>query len=105
MYMVHAVGGPGKVDEPTKTHRRFEAALALGATGLLSRDRTLIRWSRLYAREGIRMQWPDGVMPENGGHDSGYQAVGLSYAIHYLALLAAGRLRHALLRAVRQGEA
>jgi hypothetical protein len=103
-YMVHEVGGPGRIDDISKNHRRFEAALALGATGLLTGDHTFITWSHLYARQGIRMQLPDGVMPENGGHDSGYQSVGLSYAIQYTVLLSSGSLRSALLEAIRKGE-
>jgi hypothetical protein len=103
-YMVREVGGPGRIDDLSKNHRRFEAALALGATGMLAGDHTLITWSHRYARQGIRMQLPDGVMPENGGHDSGYQAVGLSYAAQYIALLASGPLRNALVQAVTKGE-
>jgi hypothetical protein len=104
-YMVRDVGGPGQIDDTTKNHRRFEAALALGATGILAGDRTLISWSHLYARQGVQMQWVSGIMPENGGHDSGYQSVGLSYAIRYLALVARGSLRGELVDAVSKGEA
>ncbi|MGH2448125.1 MAG: hypothetical protein ACRDFS_05925 [Chloroflexota bacterium] len=104
-YMVRSVGGAGHVDDRTKTHRRFEAAIALGATGVLASDRTLVRWSETYARQGIHMERPDGVMPEDGGHDSGYQAVGMINASRYLVLVARGKLRTALGAALAKGEA
>lgn len=104
-FMVHTVGGPGKIDDHTKNHRFYEAAIALGATGVLADDATLWKWSQQYAWEGIHMQRPNGVMPEDGGHDSGYQAVGMVNATRYLTLLPTGTLYHALYRALQKGEA
>jgi len=89
-YMVRHVGGPGKIDDRTKNHRFYEAAIALGATGILAGDHTLVNWSKAYARIGIRMERTDGVMPEDGGHDSGYQALGMVNASRYLQLVATG---------------
>lgn len=104
-YMVRHVGGPGKIDDTTKNHRYYEAAIALGSVGVLAHDRTLKGWSRLYAWQGIEMERPDGVMPEDGGHDSGYQALGMVSASRYLRLVATGRLYQSLYRALQQGEA
>jgi hypothetical protein len=104
-FMVRSVHGPPHIDDRTKNHRFFEAAIGLGATGALFHDGTLIRWSQQYAWRGIRMQWPNGVMPENGGHDSGYQALGMTSAERYLALSAGGSLRHALEASLKRGEA
>jgi hypothetical protein len=104
-HMVRTVGGPGKIDDRTKNHRLFEAAMALGATGVLSQDSVLQRWSQRYAWKGVHMERSDGVMPENGGHDSGYQALGMVHATRYLALLARGTLRDALDRGLQRGEA
>jgi hypothetical protein len=104
-YMVRYVHGPQHIDDTTKNHRLFEAAIALGSVGTLSGDTTLIAWSRMYAWRGIQMQWPNGVMPENGGHDSGYQALGMVTAERYLVLVASAQLRQALLNALRKGEA
>ncbi|MBV9281101.1 MAG: hypothetical protein JOZ41_13550, partial [Chloroflexi bacterium] len=103
-YMVQAVGGPGMIDDSTKNHRYFEAAVALGAVGVLSQDTTLERWSTRYARRGIAMERPDGVMPEDGGHDSGYQALGMVDAARYLSLVARGRLYASLYAALQRGE-
>jgi hypothetical protein len=103
--MVHSVHGPGKIDDSTKNHRRFEAAIALGATGLLSGNSTLTTWSRTYAWQGIHMTRLDGVMPEDGGHDSGYQALGMIDATKYLTLVATGSLYEALHAALARGEA
>jgi hypothetical protein len=104
-YMVRSAGGPGSIDDHTKNHRYFEAAIALGAVSILANDTTLRDWSALYASQGIRMQRPNGIMPEDRGHDSGYQAVGMVHAIRYLELVAHGSLRGALQRALQRGEA
>lgn len=102
--MVRYVGGPGKIDDATKNHRRFEAAIALGSVGTLTNDKTLIRWSQIYARQGIRMEWTNGIMPEDGGHDSGYQALGMVSAIRYLEMVATGSLHNRLYAAIARGE-
>lgn len=104
-HLARLAGAPGRVDDPTKNHRFFEAAMALGATGVLAGDKGLQRKSAVYAREGIRMQQPDGIMPEDGGYDSGYQALGMVHAARYLELLAPGALRQSLFTALRRGEA
>lgn len=103
--MVRSVGGVGKIDDRSKNHRYYEAAIALGAVGVLSGDIQLRRWSATYAWEGIHMERPDGIMPEDGGHDSGYQALGMVNASRYLVLLAHGRLYRALYSALSKGEA
>lgn len=103
--MVWEVGGAPRLDDPAKNHRYFEAALALGAVSILGHDRTLRRWSTRYAWRGIAMERPDGIMPENGGHDTGYQALGMINATRYLTLVATGRLAHALHKALARGEA
>ncbi len=104
-FMVRSVGGAGKIDDSTKNHRFYEAALALGATGLLAGDRTLVTWSRRYAWHGVHLERGDGVMPEDGGHDSGYQALGMVNASRYLELVATGHLRKALYAVLLRGEA
>lgn len=103
--IVRSVGGPGKLDDYTKNHRWFEAAIALAAVGILAGDATLERWSRVYAWRGIRMARPNGVMPEDGGHDTGYQGLGMINASRYLELEATGRLRTALQTTLGRGEA
>ncbi|HZU14226.1 MAG TPA: hypothetical protein VFB58_15405 [Chloroflexota bacterium] len=104
-YMVRSVGGAPRLDDPAKNHRYYEAALALGAVSLLGKDRTLRSWSERYARRGIEMERPDGIMPENGGHDSGYQALGMISAARYLTLVARGGLARTLHTALARGEA
>ncbi len=103
-YMVRTVHGAGHIDDYVKNHRWFEAAIALGATGTLAHDPVLIRWSRLYAWHGIHMTRANGVMPENGGHDSGYQALGMVSASRYLELVATGSLYTSLQSALQRGE-
>jgi hypothetical protein len=103
--MIRSVHGMGKIDDPDKNHRRFEAAIALGSVGVLAGDSTLRRWSTIYAWQGIHMAHPNGVMPENGGHDSGYQALGMISAARYLELVATGSLYTALYNTLKRGEA
>src|SRR3954451_24486933 len=104
-YMVRRVGGPGKIDDPIKNHRWYEAAIALGSVGVLTNDSTLKNWSTRYAWHGVHMERSGGIMPENGGHDSGYQALGMVSASRYLALVATGDLHAALTTALQRGEA
>lgn len=103
-HLVTVVHGLGNIDDATKNHRFYEAAMALGSTGVLAGDQTLVRWSSRYAWEAIHMERPDGVMPEDGGHDTGYQGLGMIHAARYLDLVAAGRLRRALYEALARGE-
>lgn len=102
--MVRSVHGAGKIDDTAKNHRRFEAAIALGSVGNLANDSTLRTWSTVYAWQGIHMAHADGVMPENGGHDSGYQALGMIDATRYLELVAGGGLYRALYSTLQRGE-
>jgi hypothetical protein len=104
-YMVRSVGGAGKIDDTSKNHRYYEAAIALGSVGVLAGDSTLRTWSTLYAWKGVHMERPGGVMPEDGGHDSGYQALGMVNASRYLTLVATGKLESALYTALKRGEA
>jgi len=104
-HMIRVVGGPGKIDDSTKSHRFYEAAIAIGAVGILSGDRRLVRWSKHYAWHAVGMERANGVMPEDGGHDSGYQALGMVSATRYLALLGTGKLGHALYGTLQRGEA
>lgn len=103
-YMVRWIGGAGRLDDATKNHRFFEAAVALEATGSLTGDGTLKRWSQSYVRGGIRMERSSGVMPEDGGHDTGYQGLGLVSATRYLALSGHGSLYDHLYAAVSRAE-
>lgn len=103
--IVTAIGGPPHLDDATKNHRYFEAALALAATGDLAHDKQLQTWSRAYARGGMRMERANGVMPEDSGHDSGYQALGLTYAIRFLSLETGQPLYRPLYASVQRAEA
>jgi hypothetical protein len=44
-------------------------------------------------RNGIAFQFPEGVNPERGGHDTSYQALGLLYACRYYQLVADEKMR------------
>jgi hypothetical protein len=71
---------------------------------MLNGDGTLQRWARVYASHGIAMAHPDGVMPEDGGHDSGYQALGLTFAIRYLELSGQSSQSSPLYQTIQRGE-
>jgi hypothetical protein len=74
-------------------HRRFLDAAALGEVAVLFNDRPLMEKSVWLARNGIAFQFPDGVNPERGGHDTSYQALGLLYACRYYQLVADEKMR------------
>lgn len=63
------------------THRRYLVADALGLTSLLvGGDSDLMAKSRYEIQNGLSLQWANGVNPEEGGYDSSYQNVGLTFA-------------------------
>jgi hypothetical protein len=75
------------------THRRFLVGAALGETAAVLNDAPLRQKSESYIRDGLALQWSNGVNPEKDGFDSNYQAVGLSYALRYYRLVASPELR------------
>gem|GEM_PF-704997 len=104
-HLVHAwYHRSGHIDDGSKEDRFFEAAIALGSVGYLVGDHSLVQKSEVYAREGMRMTRSNGVMPENHGHDSSYQALGLVYATRYLQLMTGQKLFAPLRRDVALGE-
>lgn len=86
------------------TDRFFEAALAFEASGLLSQDKKLQRWSKQYARGGIRRGRPNGRLPEWGGHDVYYQALGMVDACRYLLMMHRGPVHSSLYNVLVKGE-
>lgn len=67
------------------TNRLFIAAKAFGLGGVLLGDDTLMQASRRIVREALAQQDAAGFFPENGGADTGYNAVALLFA-HTLAI-------------------
>lgn len=94
----------GHIDDPSKEDRFFEGAIALESVGVLTDDSGMEARAATYASEGLRMTRPNGVMPENDGHDSSYQALGLIYATRFLELTGPGALYRALYQKVSLGE-
>lgn len=74
-------------------HRRFLDAAALGQVAVLFTNQPLMEKSVWLIRNGIAFQFPDGVNPERGGHDTSYQALGLLYACRYYQLVADESMR------------
>jgi hypothetical protein len=71
---------PGKKKNMPFTRRRYLVAAALGETGVLTSDSSLVRASEAYVRDGIALQSANGYNPERGGWDSSYHAKGMAYA-------------------------
>jgi hypothetical protein len=67
------------------THRRYLVADALGFSGKLTGDSTLLAYSRKSIDDGLALQRADGVNPERGGHDSSYQMLGIVYAERWVS--------------------
>jgi hypothetical protein len=87
------------------SHRWFACAAALGETAVLLHDKDLLAKAKPLLHGGIRSQLSNGVYPEKGGYDSGYQSAGLIYATHYYAMVADGSDQAALKRSMDKGVA
>jgi hypothetical protein len=84
---------PRNFGERRYAHRRFLDAAALGQVAVLFTNQPLMEKSVWLIRNGIAFQFPDGVNPERGGHDTSYQALGLLYACRYYQLVADEKMR------------
>jgi hypothetical protein len=89
----HDVEAVGQAHNHPFTHRRFLVGAALGEAAVVLKDTQLQQKSEEYIRDGLALQWPNGVNPEKGGFDTNYQAVGLSYALRYYRLVATPELQ------------
>jgi hypothetical protein len=86
----------GKKKNLPFTHRRYLVAAALGETGVLTGDPSLVQSSEAYVRDGIALQAATGFNPERGGWDSSYHAKGMAFACRYYTIVADGELKQAL---------
>jgi hypothetical protein len=100
-----ALEGPGKAHNAPYTHRRYLVAAALGETGVLGQNQSLIEKSKSYIREGISLQDPSGYNPEKGGFDVSYHAVGLYYAERYYDIVADSEIKEQLRSMLTKGYA
>ena len=95
----------GRKGNAPYAHRRYLVAAALGETGVLTANQSLIDHSAQYITEGLNLQDPSGFNPEKGGYDSSYHAVGLVYAERYYDVVAAGELKARLYSMLKSGNA
>ena len=79
-----AVWAAGWATDAPYGHRRFLLGSALGLSGQLAGDRSLKDRSFAAIRDGLSRQTAEGVIPEKGGWDSGYQAFSVLYALDWL---------------------
>jgi hypothetical protein len=79
---------PGKKKNMPFTHRRYLVAAALGETGVLTSDSSLVRASEAFVRDGIALQSATGYNPERGGWDSSYHSKGMAFACRYYTIVA-----------------
>ncbi len=94
---------PGQAGDAPYTHRNYLDADALGESGVLLHDASLVSASRDYVRRGIARQSPSGFNPEKGGWDTSYHAVGLLFAEYYYTLVADEALRDSLRPMIARG--
>jgi len=78
------------------THRYFFLATVFGFTAELTNDAELASLAEELAWEGISKQTAEGVLPERGGYDFGYQAVAIEAACRYYTVCRDPHLRAAL---------
>lgn len=84
-----------ELDSPY-THRYYLNACALGLTGILMAEPTLIIQANSYVIKAISMQDKIGFNPEKGGSDTGYHALGLVLSARYRTVVADDDLRQQL---------
>lgn len=94
---------PGIKKNIPYTHRRYLVACALGETGVLCHDTTLIRMSNKLIDDGLGLQDASGYNPEKGGYDCSYHAVGLSFAHRYYDWVADDAYRQKIIRMYGKG--
>jgi hypothetical protein len=99
-----SVEARGRESNLPYTHRRYLVAAALGETGILTTNRSLVDHSALYILEGIGLQDSSGFNPEKGGYDSSYHAVGLVYAQRYYDIVADQELKGRIFVMLQKGE-
>jgi hypothetical protein len=98
MPAVVARGAPG--NRPF-THRRYILAAGFGLAAAATGEDAFARIAADWAAEGLALQMPDGVNPERGGGDAGYQMLGVCMAQRYLPACGDPQLRARLRRMTR----
>ncbi|HEY9154131.1 MAG TPA: hypothetical protein VIM69_03310 [Opitutaceae bacterium] len=78
------IEGPGRAHNTPYTHRRYILAAAFGETGRVTGRQEFIQHAEAWAADGLSLQRKDGVNPERGGFDAGYQMVGVLFSLRYL---------------------
>ena len=94
---------PGQAHDAPYTHRFYLDADALGETGVLLHDGSLVQASRDYVRRGLARQDASGANPEKGGSDTSYHAVGLLFAETYYTVVADDEMRGAMRHMLAHG--
>jgi hypothetical protein len=84
-------------------HRFWLYAAALGDAGKLAGDARLLAIAAQFVRRGMAAQRANGIDPEKGGFDVGYQAFGLVLAARYLIVADSLAERAGILRMLRKG--
>lgn len=90
---------------PRYVHRYWVMASALGLIGELTNDASLALRAADYARAGLKQQRSDGVNPEGGRYDVGYQAAGMISASHYFTVCGEESLREEVREMLSKGGA
>jgi hypothetical protein len=82
------VEGPGLQHNKHLAHRFYLVAAALGESGVLLGDETLVNHSKEYIRMGVAVQDPSGFNPEGPGYDTSYHGIGMYFALVYYTVVA-----------------
>jgi hypothetical protein len=75
----------GEAHNRPYTHRRWILAAALGLTGHVTGEQRFMTAARTYTTDGLQLQTANGVNPEKGGADVGYQMGGVVMAARFVA--------------------
>ena len=94
------VAGRGEAHNRPYTHRRWILAAALAQAAQAANQPQLMRAARSYARAGLQLQAENGVNPEKGGADIGYQMFGVVMAARFVAAGPDRRLENSVIRMI-----
>ncbi len=90
----------GLISDASFNHRRYLLGDAVAETAYLAGDEASMANSVQFIKDGLAEQWLNGVDPESGGYDVGYEIVSTMFAQHYLPMTSDPTLTAELLRMI-----
>ena len=93
----------GRLGDVPYTHRRYILANTLQDVGQITGDQSLEAAALPYILDGLSLQEPNGINPEQGGFDVNYQDAGIIEAEHYYAMSTNSTIKARLVNMINRG--